>query len=202
MIGSPFSPNLWQELKYKGGILKNNSEVRTVFYYGISRNLPDKLVRREIYLKSIKFMGDEFINENYHFNDDDTAFFGLIHVAETYGFLEVPGYLYILREKRNNQTANEMANDDLHSIFTIMKYFYIRSDNNEIDKVNTAYKYFYKTVKGIGKMVSDMTEGFDFALDVLNLYLNSTYFNSFQKEKINSFKLKIMDRQSHLKKFL
>ena len=81
MIGSPSQSRLWGELKYKGGILKNNSEVRKIFYYGISRNLPDKLVRREIYLKCIKFMGDEFINGDYHFNDDDTIFFGLIHIS-------------------------------------------------------------------------------------------------------------------------
>jgi len=199
MIGSPLSPRLWPELKYKGGILKNNSEVRTLFYNGISRNLPDKLVRREIYIKSIKFMGDEFINGDYHFNDDDTIFFGLIHVAETYGFLEDPGYLYILRAKPTFKTINEITNENFYSIFTIMRYFYIRSDNNEIDKINTAYKYFQKSVNDYGKHLSDMTAGFDFALDVLNLYLNSTYFESSQKYSLNDFKSKIIRRQSQIK---
>ena len=199
MICSPLSPRLWPELKYKGGILINNSEVRTLFYNGISRNLPDKLVRREIYIKSIKFMGDEFINGDYHFNDDDTAFFGLIHIAETYGFLEDPGYLYILRAKPTFKTVNEITNENFHSIFTIMRYFYIRSDNDEIDKSNTAYKYFKKSVKDYGKHLSDMTVGFDFALDVLNLYLNSTYFDSSQKSSLNDFKSKIIGRQSQIK---
>ena len=202
MIGSPSQSRLWGELKYKGGILKNNSEVRKIFYYGISRNLPDKLVRREIYLKCIKFMGDEFINGDYHFNEDDTIFFGLIHIAETYGFLEDPGYMYILRGKPTNKTVNEITNENFHSIFTIMRYFYIKSDNNEIEKSNTAYKYFQKSLKGYGKHLSDMTEGFDFALDVLNLYLNSTYFKSSQKNYINDFKSKIIERQNKIKKFI
>jgi len=85
MIGSPIIPRLWSEIKYKSGILKNNSEIRNIFYNSVSRNLADKLVRREIYIKSIKFMGEEFINGDYHRNDDDTSFFGLIHVAKSYG---------------------------------------------------------------------------------------------------------------------
>lgn len=200
MIGSPTNPRLWSEVKYKSGILKNNSEVRKVFYNGISRNLPDKLVRREIYIKSIKFMGEEFIiNGDYHRNDDDTSFFGLIHVAESYGFLEEIGYLYISWSKKSNKTNNEIINENFNSIFTIMRYFYLRSDNNEIDKINTAYKYFKKIVLEYGKNLSEMTKGFNFALDVLNLYLNSTYFNSTQKAYINDFKLKIIKRQTQIK---
>ena len=33
-------------------------------------------------------MREEFYNELYILNNDDTAFFGLLHSAETYGFLE------------------------------------------------------------------------------------------------------------------
>ena len=44
-----------------------------------------------------------------------------------------------------------------------------------------------------------MTVGFDFALDVLNLYLNSIYFDSSQKSSLNDFKSKIIGRQSQIK---
>ena len=37
-----------------------------------------KLLRYNVlwYIKSIKFMEDEFINDDYHINDDDIVFFG------------------------------------------------------------------------------------------------------------------------------
>ena len=85
------SPKLWKELKNKGGILKNNEEIRNNFYFCISRNLWDKLIRKEIYIKSIIFMNKQFYNQIYYINNDDTAFFGLLHVAKTYGFLEQIG---------------------------------------------------------------------------------------------------------------
>ena len=97
MRGRKNQQSLWSSVKYKSGILRGNNEIRKIFYYGISRNLCDKLIRREIYVKSIKFMKKEFYNEHFGVNDDDTAFFGLIHVAESYGFLEQIGYFYFIK---------------------------------------------------------------------------------------------------------
>ena len=62
MVGYIRYPNLLSELRYKGGIIKGNSEIREIFYYGISRNLCDKLIRRETYIKSIKFMKKNIMN--------------------------------------------------------------------------------------------------------------------------------------------
>ena len=58
-------------MKYKDGILKNNSEIKNNFYNTVSRNLWDKLVKREVYIKSIQFMRKEFYNELYFLNNDD-----------------------------------------------------------------------------------------------------------------------------------
>ena len=114
---------IWSKLKYKDGLIKGNLEIRKIFYYGISRNLWDKLVKREIYLKSIRFMKQEFCNGNYRVNDDDTAFFGLVHVAENFGFLEQIGYCYIIKPINQELIKRNIniANDIFHSICDIMK---------------------------------------------------------------------------------
>ena len=144
MVGYIRYPNLWSELRYKGGIIKGNSEIREIFYYGISRNLCDKLIRRETYIKSIKFMKKEYYELDFRVNDDDTAFFGLIHVAESYGFLEQIGYFY----KAKNPTVNNYykflysINSLFESMANIMKYFYFESDNTIIEKNKICYKYF------------------------------------------------------------
>jgi len=97
LTGSYKSPKLWKALKGKGGILKNNSEIRANFYNCISRNLWDKLVRTSIFKESVHFMKKEFCDQLYYINNDDTAFFGLLHIVRTYGFLEQIGYFYISR---------------------------------------------------------------------------------------------------------
>ena len=200
MIGYYNSPNLWSDLKYSSGILKGNSEIRKIFYYGISRNLPDKLIRRETFIKSIKFMKPEYYELDYHINDDDTAIFGLIHVAQSYGFLEQIGYFYILRypTPENHKKFLDGLNSGFESMANIFKYFYYQSDNNTLEKSNICYKYFEKNNNNLAKHIKDLTGGFDPIIDALNLYSNSTYFNDIQKIQINSFKNKIIARKKEV----
>ena len=197
MRGINNQQRLWSKVKYINGILKGNSEIRKIFYYGISRNLCDKLIRREIYLKSIKFMKKEFYYEDFRVNDDDAAFFGLIHVAESYGFLEQIGYFYFMKlpTPELHQKKIKITNEIFHSIFNIMKYFYIQSDDNILEKRNICFKYFKKSIDGFGNLIKHLTKGFNFIIDTLNLYLNSTYFDEEQKNIIKNFKSKIIERQ-------
>ena len=152
MVGYRHSPNLWRDLKYTNGILKTNSDIRNIFYYGISRNLCDKLIKREVYVNSVKFMKEELWDENYRINDDDTAFFGIVHVARSYGFLEQIGYFYIIRPPGSYDINNSNNADEMfRSIFNIMKYFYLQSDNNTLEKSKMAYEYFEKSMNAFGK---------------------------------------------------
>ena len=189
--------HLWSKVKYKDGILKGNQEIRKIFYYGISRNLWDKLVKREIYLKSIRFMRKEFYDGDYIANDDDTAFFGLVHIAESYGFLEQIGYFYILKPLNTELRKRKinLTNEIFHSICDIMKYFYIQSDDNIIEKRNICFKYFKKSMNTFWNLIKYITKGFDYIINILNLYWNSTYFDNTQKRIINRFKLKIIQRK-------
>ena len=194
MMGYFNNPDVRTSLKYKSGILKNNSEVRNLFYFGTSRNIWDKLIKREIYLKSIEFMRKEFYDGDYHINDDDTAFFGISRFAESYGFLEQIGYFYIARPPGPNHysAALNRTNDLFFSICNIMKYFYYQSDDNTFEKYNVAYKYFQKSFRRFGNRIYYLTKGFDFILDILNLYLNSSYFDESQKKYILNYKNKIV----------
>ena len=201
MIGYRESPYIWRKLKYVSGFLTNNSQIRGIFYNSIGRNLCEKLIRREIYVKSVEFMNKEFYNENYRVNDDDTAFFGIVHVAETYGFLEQIGYFYILKP-RNTPPVNNAnnANEVFRSAFNIIKYFYIQSDNNTLEKSQMAYSYFKKSMSLNKRLLMYVTDGFDYIFDVLELYLTSPYLNDRQKADINSYKTKFIEQKNKIKK--
>ena len=190
-FGSPKSK--LDHYKYKSGILKNNTEIKNNFYNTISRNLWDKLVKREIYIKSIKFMREEFYNELYILNNDDTAFFGLLHSAETYGFLEQIGYFYVYKTSEIYVFKYDPKNSNLiiRTIFNSMRYFYIQSDNTILEKSNLAYKYFEKNIWILDKYFPYVTEGFNFILNVLDLYLNS-FFSESDKNKLNAFRTKVI----------
>ena len=192
---------LWNRVKYISGIICGNVNVRKIFYYGISRNLPDKLIRRSIYIKSIGFMAKELYEMDYHMHTDDTIFFGIIHFANSYGFLEQIGYYYnqdsyIRRKKFIHVDKIEKSNTNLKSLFNIMKYFILKSDNNTLEKNNIPYKFFEKKVKNYFiSVINYINKDFEFYIDVLNLYLDCPFFNEDKKSEINKVKNSIIKQK-------
>ena len=203
--GSYKRNRLWSEAKYKNGIIYNNDEVMNIFYFSVTRNLWDKLIKRKVFIRSILFMPEEFHKETYVLHNDDTAFFGIIKMADSYGFLEEIGYFYNLynsKSTRHFYFENKYMNNIFHSLFATMKYYYIKSDNNKLEKNNVAYKFFYKKIyKPYINNINSLTEGFDYIIDVLDLYLQCLYFNEEQKTNITIFKNKINERIISIKKY-
>ena len=201
MVGSIDRNNIWREVKYKYGILYN-SQVKNVIYYCITRNLWDKLIKREIYIKAINFMKLEFHKETYVLHNDDTAFLGLISIANSYGFLEEIGYFYNLKNPKStfrHYFDTKYMNNIFHSLFATMKYYYIQSENNNSDKNLIAFNFFgNKIYKDYKNKIQYLTNGFDYLIDVLDLYLNSTFFNKNQKSKLMEYKNKINDRKNKI----
>ena len=187
-------------MKYKNGILTNQSEIKNNFYNTISRNLWDKFVRREIYIKSFKFMNEEFYNQIYIWNSDDTSFFKLLHTAQSYGFLEQIGYLYVNKPKGTYIYKFDYKNSNLlmRGVFNNMNYFYNQSDNSTSEKTNLAYKYFEKNIGYLKNNLPYLTEGFDFIIHVLDLYINSSYFSVNQINRLKDFKCKIISRKNKI----
>ena len=198
-MGYFIRPNIWRNLRNKEGILKSNAAIRNNFFYCISRNLWDKLVRKEVYIKSINFMKEEFKNEVYLLNNDDTAFFGLVHVTETYGFLEEIGYFYIIRPRGTICYRNDPKNADLivRTVFNNMRYFFIQSDDNKEEKRLLAYKYYEKNVRTLKEFIGYLKKDFDydFVLGVFDLYLNSLYFDEKQRRELDNLKKVFKDKK-------
>ena len=192
---------LWKKVKYKGGIICENKNIRNIFYHGLTRNLPDKLIKRTIFLKSINFMSKELYNMDYHIHTDDTIFFGIIHFANSYGFLEQIGYYYNIdpnRFKNHSKLKSKslIANENLRSLFNIMKYFILKSDNNTIEKNYIPYKFFEKKVKGyIKEIIKYINRDFKFYIEVFNLYLNCPFFTKDKKNEINRYKVIFLNQQ-------
>ena len=146
-------------------------------------------------------MREEFYNELYILNNDDTAFFGLLHSAETYGFLEQIGYFYVYKTSEIYVFKYDPKNSNLiiRTIFNNMRYFYIQSDNTILEKSNLAYKYFEKNIWILDKYFPYVTEGFNFILNVLDLYLNSPFFSESEKNKLNAFRTKVINKKMNKK---
>ena len=193
----------WKVLRYKSGIIRNKN-VKEVFFHGTTRNTWDKFVKRKVFIDSINFMKNKFKSENYVVYNDDVAIFGLFKTAQSYGFLEEIGYFYnwgVPNSTTHKYEDKKYINDIYESCFNIMEYFYEQTRNNKKEK-SAGYNFFkIKVHKTYLKDVAYLTEGFDYVIKILDLYIISKFYTNGQKKFLKEFKdkvLNIMDKNKNL----
>ena len=202
--GSYKENKIWRRNKYKSGILYSK-EVKDVFFYSVTRTLWDKLIKREVFIKGINFMKKEFHNETYFIHSDDTIFWGIINSAKSYGFLEQIGYFYNIENFNSlihHYFDSKLMNNIFHSHFATLKYYFFQTEENEIEKNYVGYIFFYEKIYKyyIGR-INDLTKGFDYIIDVIDMYVNCSFFNLTQKLNLNHFRnLVIKRKEIHDKK--
>ena len=92
-----------------------------------------------------------------------------------------------------------------HSLFSTLKYYFIQTENNEIEKNFVGYKFFdEKVFKFYTNRTNELTKGFDYIINVLNTYINCSFFNITQKLNLNYFRelIIISKKRFHAKKIL
>ena len=196
MMGN-FENNTLKKKKISG--IFYQPKIKNIFFIVVDRYLWDKLIKKEIFIKSLNFMDEKYKNERIAIHNDDIVCFGLFRVAESYGFLEEIGYFY---NRGNNESTHKInykkqyINRRYRSIFSIMKYYYLRTDNNTYEKVMGGYNFYkLRFNKKSYKKIKFLTEGFDYIIDVLNLYINSPYYNNKQKKSLKNLKNKILQQK-------
>ena len=203
VMAGDLKKNILWRVKYRSGIIRGNSEVKKVYFNGNGRNTWDKLIRREVFIKSIDFMNDKFKSDRFNVFNDDTACFGLYKVAESYGFLEEIGYIYnwdVQGSETHRYKEPGLANLIFKSCFTIMEYFYEQTENNQYEK-KAAYGFYNgKALRVLPNLLNYLSEGFDYIFKVIDIFLNSEYYTQSQKNNLKSFKEKIITQKEKVEK--
>lgn len=175
------------------GIFNNN--IKNIYYNCSYRYLWDKLILRKIYLKSINFIKEKYRNSRIIIHNDEVACYAVFRIANSYGILEQVGYFYNRQNKKSITKQNFMPqniNGRFLSLFNIMEYYFVQSNNNTFEKIFGGYNFFKIRIDFLYKnKIKYLTEGFFYINNVLDLYLGSKFFNKAQKKDIRIFKNKI-----------
>lgn len=149
----------------------------------------DKLIRKNIYIESLNYIGDEYLNEKIDMHEDSLCLFSLYKTAKTYYFLDKPGYYYVendLNMEGAGIRTPEKVNAIFRSLFVQLKFFYEKTPESEGGK-REGY-YFYSLIRRkYGALVNFITEGFDFFINILDLYIKSPFVSLVAKENFKIF---------------
>lgn len=179
--------------KYSKPIQK--PDIEKIFFNNPTRYLWDKLIRKSTFIKSIYFMREKYRKERFIIHNDEIACFGIFKTANSYGQIEEVGYYYnrnISNSTTSKNFLHENINGRFHCIFSIMKYYFEQSANNPYEKINGGYKFFtYRIVRIYEDKIQFLSEGFDFIINVIDIYLECPFFNSAQKQLLKQFELQV-----------
>ena len=116
-------------------------------------------------------------------------------MAKSFGFLEQIGYFYYLDVPDSTTKTKfkiEKINKIFKTLFTIMKYYYIQSEDNRKEKLMVSYQFFFRKVYVYKNYIKYLSEGFDFINNVLDLYTKCNFLFNVEKIFLSDFKNKII----------
>lgn len=176
-------------------------ELSDQMYYGRGRLQQDnffifnKIIRTEIFLRSLIYIGDDYLKENIYMNEDLIQLFSVLRVANSLLFINLAGYAKMFYYDKNQQSNfvgdPKTANRIFHDNFLELKFLFNKTKNNGHDKA-ICLDFLNMNKNLYSSIINNITEGFELFDEVFNLLLNSEYFNVKQKEKIRESRQKIM----------
>ena len=188
-----FSNNAIRKMNFSG--IYYNEQVKNIYFNCSYRYLWDKLIKKDVYIKSIEFIKEKYRNSRIIIHNDEVACFGVFRVAKSYGVLAQIGYFYN-RENSNSITKfnfkPENINGRFNTLFTIMEFYFEQTENNTFEKTMGGYNFFELKIRNIYySKIKYLTNGFIYINNIIDLYLNSSFFNKKQRYNLKRFKYKI-----------
>ena len=186
------------ELKNKFIIFKDEESFRAIK----CRTLWGKIVRNEIFKKSLDNIPDKYLYDYILGFEDTMITVSLYQVAQSYYCLRQPGYYYTFDERRNRYPLSKnkkcrVKEGIIKGIDHIkfLQFLLDKLDDNEIGK-NTIYhelkainKYDYSNFK------KTITHHFNWTYSILDELINSKYLDEKQKDKVKKIKEEVKENE-------
>ena len=184
-----YQPELSSLMYYENGTL-HQSEF----------NVWGKLIKREIFLETLKKIDKYYLNRNMILHEDGLILFMLFKTAKSYLFINDYGLLYYsneystMRNLRNKNKINKSTRDSFLYLEYMFKY-----TNNSLYEKNMAvcqFKFLYDLFQDI---FMKTTSGFNYIHKIIDLYLNCNKITKEDKQIIRNIKNQFKQIEQNLK---
>lgn len=185
---------------YKYSIIIYQPILSYIYYYdknnGIENNsnLWDKLIKRQIVLKSLKYIGINYLHKKIIIENDVIILFSLFRNSNSFKYIDELGYYYFKENKdsiTNTRNSPFKANQIIYSIFCNIEFLYDKTENNKFSK----YFCLFKFIQGFDKYKNcfhySNNNTFNFVFQIINKLLNSNFISLKNKKMIKDISNKI-----------
>lgn len=181
IIKQPFLSNIF----YYNETTKKGAQFNTALW--------DKLINRNVAIKTINFIGNDYLKEIVVIENDVLLLFSLFQVADSYQYINDIGYYYFRSNKDsiwNSWKKPEVCGLILHGLFINIKFIYEKSGKANLDKLFCLFK-LQQSFKRYKRCFLNSKNDYIFIYQILELLQNSPYVSLDDKIIIENITLSI-----------
>lgn len=185
-----YQPNLYSFMYYGNGYLKQ-----------IDYHLFGKLIKKEVFIKTINSIGDYYLKNHMTVNEDCLMNFMLLKKADSMLFIHFFGYIYTVNPQSTIRNLYKHINKSIKDYVLYLRFMIEYTENNTHEKA-IAEQQFKEVFNRFKKSLIHVNKNFEFLYDSLNLYLNCSYISEESKEKVIKMidKIKIAEKNVKINK--
>ena len=170
---------------------------------GFTYNLWDKIIKRNIYLKAINFIGEDLFNSKIIQREDHFIIFPLYKFAERYMRINFDGYLKILHEDQASNNINQLQNSFINDEFTFLYFLYNNTNETEKEK-QIFFRELFLIINNLNNLnISIKVNNNETKLLVFKICkfsLNTEFINEFKNDIIKfCYKFKKINTKMNIK---
>ena len=181
-------------------------EIRTKFFYKMNnyyylqnRIICSKLVKKELFIEVLSFIGNEFLNDYINDAEDTIMIISIFHLAKSYYIMKEFGYYYSFKTKKKSipDLTKKICktNNKLKTMgwYKYLKFLVDKKANNEMEKIITYYEFRFLNRIYFFPMKLD-NRHYKLVFYVCDKILKFDNLNKNQKEYINEIKNKAIKK--------
>ena len=182
--GIIYQPELKDIMCYENGILIERLQKNMLW---------DKLIKKEVFINALRFIGKENIIEKFAFSDDILSVYAITNVAKSLTYINEPGYYHYVY--RNGSFSGkkyyiEKSNQYTKSTLKIIKLIYEKADNNIKSKRKAICffnSFYYIYWSKLPRFLLD-SNTLEIMTSVMDMLINSVFFD--RESKSNFLKIR------------
>ncbi len=164
----------------------NNELIRTDF------SLCNKFMKKEVYIKTINFINNFYLNLYIIIYEDQILNFILYKTAKSFYYLKVIGYYYIKSSISITYNLKKISKINNKSLFIYLKFLFEYSKNKKYEKdMCNIFITFLILKLNISIFSSLNINNYIFYINIIGMLINNDFITYENKNILNNLKIKL-----------